>query len=146
LEFKTGCAVNPLVTFCDIHTYHSRFIPERVSPKTHFRYFSETPTFYQNYSAMRNIADVTVAHRRLIAVYLRYDIHGRKRCYFFTLSRTLRDIFRHIKVHQPITLYRFKSVLVMKTSPKLRLTIGPGEGPCSHPGVKLQAVHALTQI
>jgi hypothetical protein len=55
------------------------------------RYTSETPTFYQNYLAMRNTADVTSGQP--IAVLLKsisgvsainllvafYDIHGRKR-------------------------------------------------------------------
>jgi hypothetical protein len=36
-----------------IHTYYSRFIPEGVAN------YSETPTFYQNYLAMINTADVT---------------------------------------------------------------------------------------
>jgi hypothetical protein len=45
-----------------IHTYHSRFILERVSDSVvveHLRYFSKLPTFYHNYSAMSNTADAT---------------------------------------------------------------------------------------
>jgi hypothetical protein len=38
-----------------IHTYHSRFIPEEVAEVSQI--LSETPTFYQNYLAM-NTADV----------------------------------------------------------------------------------------
>jgi hypothetical protein len=75
---------------CDI--YYLRLIP--------LRYFSETPTFYQNYIAMRNSADVTggkpiairsqsisvvSAFNPLVAF---YDIHGRKGEVLFILSRT----------------------------------------------------------
>jgi hypothetical protein len=40
-----------------IHTYHSRFTPE--GQQRYLRYFSETPSFYQNQFAMWNTADVT---------------------------------------------------------------------------------------
>jgi hypothetical protein len=40
----------------NIHSYHSRFIPEGVA--RHLRYSSQTPTFYQNW-AMSNTGDVT---------------------------------------------------------------------------------------
>jgi hypothetical protein len=39
-----------------IHAYHSRFIPEGVAEATQI--FFETPTFYRNYLAIRNTADV----------------------------------------------------------------------------------------
>jgi hypothetical protein len=39
-----------------IHTYHTRFIPERVAEASPISF--EVPTFYQKYLAMRNIADV----------------------------------------------------------------------------------------
>jgi hypothetical protein len=41
----------------NIHTYHSRLIPEEVAEAS--RYSSETPEFYQNYLAMSNTAEVT---------------------------------------------------------------------------------------
>jgi hypothetical protein len=42
-----------------LHTYHSRSIPK--GEQRHLKYSSETPTFYQNYLAIRNTADVTGA-------------------------------------------------------------------------------------
>jgi hypothetical protein len=39
-----------------MHTYHSRFIPERVAEVSEE---SETPMFYQDQLAMKNTADVT---------------------------------------------------------------------------------------
>jgi hypothetical protein len=69
---------------------------------SHLRYSFETPTFYQNYLAMRNTAGVTSS--KPIAVWSQsmscvgavnplvafYDIHGwkgeRERCYSFILS------------------------------------------------------------
>jgi hypothetical protein len=81
-----------------IHTYHSRFIPEGVA---------ETPTFYQNYLATRNTADVKGG--KPIAVLLLsvtdisainplvafYDIHGGKRevLFFYVVPDTTRDFF-----------------------------------------------------
>jgi hypothetical protein len=41
------CLINSFV-----HTYHSRFIPEGVAESFHI-------SFYQNYLAIRNTADVT---------------------------------------------------------------------------------------
>jgi hypothetical protein len=42
----------------DLHiSYHLRFIPEGIAEAS--RFYSETPTFYKNYLAVRNIADVT---------------------------------------------------------------------------------------
>jgi hypothetical protein len=98
-----------LLSFCDrtpsknskIHTYHSRFIPKGY--KRHLRYFSETPTLYQNYLVMRNTADVRGS--KPIAVWSQsisgvsainslvafYDIHGRKReviVFYFVLDTT----------------------------------------------------------
>jgi hypothetical protein len=43
------------VNYLFIHTHHSRFIPEGVAEESQI---FETPTFYQNYLAMRNNADV----------------------------------------------------------------------------------------
>jgi hypothetical protein len=69
-----------------IHTTHA------LSPRQrHLKYSSETPTFYQNYLAMKNTADVTGG--KSISVWSQsisgvsainflvafYDIHGRKR-------------------------------------------------------------------
>jgi hypothetical protein len=67
------------------------YIPLTLYPQRPEALFSETPTFYQNYLAMRNTADVTSG--KLIAVGSQsisgvsainplvtfYDIHGRKR-------------------------------------------------------------------
>jgi hypothetical protein len=69
------------------------------------KYSSETPTFYQNYLAMRNTADVTGG--KAIAVWLQsitggdafnplvafYDIHGRKRelIFFYFVPDTTQD-------------------------------------------------------
>jgi hypothetical protein len=75
-----------------IHTTHAQ------SPKgwqKHLRYFSDTPTFYQNYLAMSNTADVTGG--KSIAVWSQpisgvnainplvafYDIHRKKERDFF---------------------------------------------------------------
>jgi hypothetical protein len=40
----------------NIHTYRSRFTP--TVPQRYLRDSSETPTFYQNYLAMRDTVDV----------------------------------------------------------------------------------------
>jgi hypothetical protein len=89
----------------NIHTYHSRFIPEGVAAP-HLRYSFRTPTFYQYYLAMRNTADVIggkpiavwtqsisrVAINPLVAF---YDIHRRKGEMLF-LSRTPHEtILKH---------------------------------------------------
>jgi hypothetical protein len=80
-----------------IHTYHSRFIPED--------YFSQTPPFYQNCSAMRNTTDVTGSNtiaiwsqsisgvNAVIPLIAFYDIHGRKRevVFFYSVPDTTRD-------------------------------------------------------
>jgi hypothetical protein len=50
-----------------LHTYHLRFIPERV-----VRYSFETPTFYKNDLGKKN-TQTWSAHRRLSAVYLRSE-------------------------------------------------------------------------
>jgi hypothetical protein len=85
-----------------IHTTHA------LSPKgqqRHLRYSSEMPTFYHDYSAMSNTADVTggkpiaacsqsissgSAINPLVSF---YDIHGRKRevLYFYFVPDTTRD-------------------------------------------------------
>jgi hypothetical protein len=85
-----------------MHTYLSRFIPEEVAEAS--QTLSETPTFYQNYLAVSNTADVT---GKLIAVRSQsisdvntinslvafYDIHGRKRevLFFYFVPDTTRD-------------------------------------------------------
>jgi hypothetical protein len=83
-----------------IHTYISLTLYQQ----RHLRYYSETPTFYQNYLAMSNTADVTggkptSTHSNIWGVnainplVAFYDIHGRKRevlfCYF--VLDTTRD-------------------------------------------------------
>jgi hypothetical protein len=87
-----------------IHTY----IPLTLYPRRGsrgVRYSSETPTFYQNYLAMRNTADVTGG--KPIAIWLQsisgvsainplvasYDILGRKRevLFFYFVLDTTRD-------------------------------------------------------
>jgi hypothetical protein len=71
-----------------IHTTHALSLKGQ---QGRLKYSSETPTFYQNYLAMRNTADVTGG--KPIAVWLQYisggdavnpfvafyDIHGRKK-------------------------------------------------------------------
>jgi hypothetical protein len=74
----------------------------------YLRYFSETPTFYQNELAVKNTADVTGG--KPIAVLLQsisgvsainplvtfYDIHGGKReaLFFYFVPDTTRDMPR----------------------------------------------------
>jgi hypothetical protein len=96
---KTICAISTLTY---IHTTHA------LSPngeERHLRYSSEKPTFYQNYLAMSNTADVTGG--KPIAVYSQsisdvnainplvtiHDIHGRKRevLFFSFVPDTTRD-------------------------------------------------------
>jgi hypothetical protein len=49
----------PTTSFdCKIYTLHV-YSPRTLYPRKGSRYFSETPTFCQNYLAMRNTADVT---------------------------------------------------------------------------------------
>jgi hypothetical protein len=85
-----------------IHTTHALSLKGQ---QRHLRYPSETPTFYQNYLAIRNTADVTggkpIAVRSqsisganavnpLVAF---YDIHGGKRevLFFYFVPDTTRD-------------------------------------------------------
>jgi hypothetical protein len=78
-----------------INKYHSRFIPEGVERT--LRYPSETPTFYQNYLAMSNDADVTGG--KPIAVWSQFTFshllrHPWKRnvLFFYFIPDTTRDI------------------------------------------------------
>jgi hypothetical protein len=83
-----------------IHTTHALSLKGQ---QRHLRFYSETPTFYQNYLAMRNTADVTGgkpiavcshsisgAVNPLVAF---YDIHGRKRevLFFLFVPDTTRE-------------------------------------------------------
>jgi hypothetical protein len=88
-----------------IHTYIQT--THALSPKgyqRHLRYYSETPTFYQNYLAMSNTADVTggkpidvwsqsVWGVNAINPLAFYDIHGKKRevLFFYFVPDTTRD-------------------------------------------------------
>jgi hypothetical protein len=86
-------------------SYNSRFIPEQ---HRHLRYSFETPTFYQNYLAMSNTADLTGgkpialwsqsisgvnAINPLVAL---YDIHGRKIevLFFYFVSVTTSYVYK----------------------------------------------------
>jgi hypothetical protein len=95
------------------HTYHSRLIPE-------------APTFYENYLAMRNTADVSggspvtvwsqfisgvCAINPLVAF---YDIHERIRevLLFYFVSDTTRDyrqFLKHVTCHTVLTVKYFQS-------------------------------------
>jgi hypothetical protein len=89
-----------------IHTTHA------LTPKGHqghLEYFFPDIHVFQNYSAMRNTADVT---GKLIAVWSQYtsgvnaviplvafyDIHGRKRevLFFYSVTDTTRDLCKYI--------------------------------------------------
>jgi hypothetical protein len=89
-----------------INTYiHTTHAPSLKGQQGHLRYSSETPTFYQNYLAMRNTPDLTGG--KSIAVWSQsisvvsavnslaafYDIHGRKRkvLFFYFVANTTRD-------------------------------------------------------
>jgi hypothetical protein len=89
-----------------LHTYiHTTHALSSKGQQSHLRYSSEMPTFYHNYSAMRNTADM--AGGKPIAVRLQsisgghavnplvtfYDIHGRKRevLFFCSVPDTTRD-------------------------------------------------------
>jgi hypothetical protein len=91
-----------LNTYTYLHTAHA------CSPKgwqRHLRYSSETPTFCQNYFAMRTTADVSdsdpIAVRlksisgvsAIIHLVAFYDIHGRKGkvLFFYSVPVTTRD-------------------------------------------------------
>jgi hypothetical protein len=103
IKVKHGCLWDPSATALGIiHTYRSRFIPEGVAEASQL---SETPTFYQNYLATRNTADVTggksiavssqsisgVGVVNILAAF--YDIHGKNRevLYFRFVPDTTLD-------------------------------------------------------
>jgi hypothetical protein len=82
-----------------VHTY----IPLTLYPRRGSRGISDIaprPTFYQNYLAVRNSADVTGGRPNAVwsqfisgvnainPIVALFDIHGRKRCYSFILSGT----------------------------------------------------------
>jgi hypothetical protein len=46
--------------FLDKNTYHTTHVLSPTVKQRYLRYSFETPTFYQNYLAMSNTADVTV--------------------------------------------------------------------------------------
>jgi hypothetical protein len=68
-----------------LHTYHSRFILKGVAEASQI---FETPTFYQNYFAMRNTADVTGG--KPIAVWSHSILGVRCKCY-----KSFSRFFRH---------------------------------------------------
>jgi hypothetical protein len=96
----------------------STYIPLTLNPRRasrgRLRYFSETPTFYQNDLTMRNTADVTGGKpitvwshsisdgstvNPLVAF---YDFHRREReCYYFVLSHALHETY--IKLNTLLT-------------------------------------------
>jgi hypothetical protein len=64
-----------------IHTFRSRFIPEGVAEasQTQESRRDDTPTFYTNYLAMRNLIAVYLSVSAVNPLVAFYDIHGRKR-------------------------------------------------------------------
>jgi hypothetical protein len=92
-----------------IHTTHA---PSPKGQQRYLKYSSETPTLYQNQSAMKNTADVTGG--KPIAVSLQsisgvsainplvafYDIRGGKRemLFFYFVPDTTRDIYSRVYI------------------------------------------------
>jgi hypothetical protein len=79
------------------HTYLSRFIPEEVAEASQI--FHVTPSFYQNYFAMRNTADlkggkpITVLLHSINPLVAFYAIDGRKRkmLFFYFKAKIVLD-------------------------------------------------------
>jgi hypothetical protein len=126
--FSSCCDKDSAIIFTTGHLLDVN--PHALFPKglqRRLRYSSETPTFFQNYLAMRNTADVTGGNS--IAVRLQsisgliavnpfvafYDIHGRKRevLFIYFVPDTTRDRSQQLSRYKNSSVsYIFKQILI----------------------------------